>query len=230
MISFLVIIAISYLLGSIPAAIWVGKISQGIDIREHGSGNAGTTNVFRVLGWKAGVVVGIIDFGKGFVAAYYVSTIGFTLGEMPATLNGWSIEVFMRILAGAASVGGHMFPLFAGFSGGKGVLTAAGMLMGVEPVSISIALTVFIIVLLTTRYVSLASIIASAFYPILLVSFRYIFGWMEIDGSMMVFGGIVASGIIIKHIPNIKRLVEGNENRIQSFAPSKGKFNEENQT
>jgi acyl phosphate:glycerol-3-phosphate acyltransferase len=226
LLSFLVIIVLSYLLGSIPTSVWVGKLTKGVDIRDHGSGNAGATNTFRILGWKAGVVVSLIDLFKGFVAAFYISQIGFALGEVPHFIGGWSLDVFMRMLAGTFAVVGHMYPLYAGFKGGKGVITAAGMLFGIEPLSISLALVVFFSVMFTSRYVSLASIIASLSYPIFLLLLRYAFGFVEIDGSLMVISTIIALGIVVKHTANIKRLLAGTENRVASFAPAKGKINE----
>lgn len=228
MLSFIVIIVLSYLLGSIPTSVWVGKLTKGVDIRDHGSGNAGATNTFRVLGWKAGTVVSLIDLAKGFAAAFYISQIGFALGEMPEVLFGvWNIDSTMRVIAGTSAVIGHMYPLYASFKGGKGVITAAGMLYGIEPVSISLALVIFFIVMIASRYVSLASIIASISYPIFLILLRYTFGFEEIDGSLMVISTAIALFIVVKHHANINRLLNGTENRINSFAPAKGKLNEE---
>ena len=226
-----IIIIISYLIGSIPTAVWVGKLFYGVDIREHGSGNAGATNTFRVLGWKSGVLVSLIDIFKGFVAAYYVSQLGFVLGGIPMyAFDIWNIDVFMRVVAGLFAVIGHMYPLYAGFKGGKGVITAAGMLFGIEPVSISLALTVFLILLVTSRYVSLASMVASISYPLFVLFMRYGLGMSELDGSLMVFSSAVALGIVLKHKDNIKRLMNGTENRIKSFSPAKGKLNEKGDT
>ena len=228
MFSFIVIIVLSYLIGSIPTSVWIGKLTKGVDIREHGSGNAGATNTFRVLGWKAGTVVSLIDLSKGFVAAFYISQIGFALGEMPEVLFGvWNIDSTMRVIAGTSAVIGHMYPLYAGFKGGKGVITAAGMLYGIEPVSISLALSLFFIIMVVSRYVSLASILASISYPLFLILLRYAFGFEQIDGSLMVISSAIALFIVIKHKSNISRLMNGTENRINSFAPAKGKLNEE---
>lgn len=208
--------------------MWIGKLTIGVDIREHGSGNAGATNTFRVLGWKAGTVVSLIDLAKGFVAAFYISQIGFALGEMPEVLFGvWNIDSTMRVIAGTSAVIGHMYPLYAGFKGGKGVITAAGMLYGIEPVSISLALSLFFVILVVSRYVSLASILASISYPLFLILLRYAFGFEQIDGSLMVISSAIALFIVIKHKSNISRLMNGTENRINSFAPAKGKLNEE---
>ncbi|MEX0686287.1 MAG: glycerol-3-phosphate 1-O-acyltransferase PlsY [Balneolales bacterium] len=224
--SFVIIIVLSYLLGSVPTSLWMGKLYKGIDIREHGSGNAGATNTFRMLGWKAGLVVSLIDIAKGFTAAYYISQLGYYVGDVPTVISAWETDIFMRIISGSAAIVGHMYPLYANFKGGKGVITAAGMLYGIEPYSISIVLVFFAFVLFTTRYVSVASIIASIAYPISLLIFRYILGW-EIDGSLFVFSAAIAIIIVVKHKANIKRLLAGTENRISSFAPSKGRLNEE---
>lgn len=226
--AFIVIIILSYLIGSIPTSVWIGKLTKGVDIREHGSGNAGATNTFRVLGWKAGTVVSMIDLGKGFVAAFYISQIGFALGEMPEVLWGvWNIDSTMRVIAGTAAVLGHMYPLYANFKGGKGVITAAGMLYGIEPISISLAILIFLLVMFTSRYVSLASIIASISYPLFLILLRYAFAFDKIDGSLMVISSAIALFIVVKHHANIGRLLNGTENRVNSFAPAKGKLNEE---
>lgn len=230
MLSFLLIIILSYLLGSIPSSVWVGKLVKGVDIREHGSGNAGATNTFRVLGWKAGVVVSLIDLAKGFTAAYYISQIGYhTGGVLPQIVIldvAWETDTFMRLIAGAAAVGGHMYPIYAGFKGGKGVITAAGMLYGLEPLSITLAISIFILVLFTSRYVSLASILATTSYPLFLFLLKYGFH-QPIDGSLIVISAVVSATIVIKHHSNIRRLINGTENRIRSFKPAKGRLNQE---
>ncbi len=226
MFSFIVIIVLSYLLGSIPTSIWVGKIFKRVDIRDHGSGNAGATNTFRILGWKAGTVVTLIDLAKGFTAAYYISQIGYHIGDVPVSIAMWETDVFMRLIAGAAAVGGHMYPLYARFKGGKGVITAAGMLYGIEPISITLAIIVFLTILFTSRYVSLGSIFSCFSYPLFLLMLRYGFD-QPIDGSLIVISAVVAATIIIKHHTNIRRLLEGTENRIQSFKPAKGRLNRE---
>lgn len=226
MLSFVVIILLSYLLGSIPTSIWVGRIYKKIDIRNFGSGNAGATNTFRILGWKAGVVVALIDLAKGFTAAYFICNIGYVVGDIPAHIGMWDTHVFMQIVAGFAAVLGHMFPMYAHFKGGKGVITAAGMLYAIEPYSISVALIVFLIVLFTSRYVSLASISAAFIYPFVMLFMRYVL-LIHLDGSQIVFASILAAGLIIKHISNIRRLLNGEENRIRSFKPAKGWLNKE---
>lgn len=228
MLPYIVVIVIGYLLGSIPTSIWVGRTYKGIDIRNHGSGNAGATNTFRMLGWKAGMIVAVIDFCKGFAAAYFVSKIGFAIGLPASSVGAWNAAALLRIAGGVSAVIGHMFPLYANFKGGKGVITAAGMLFGIEPVSIGIALGIFLIVLFVSRYVSLASIVGSICYPVIVLLMRYHFG-VDLDGSFIVLSSAVAAFIVIKHLPNIRRLFKGNENRIRSFRPAKGRLNKEQQ-
>lgn len=215
MLSTLTVLFISYLLGSIPSAIWVGKAFKGVDVREHGSGNAGTTNTFRVLGWPSGVTVFILDFMKGFVPSFWLSAIAFDLFSGPLAPPAWDVEAFLKIFCGVMAVVGHMYPIFANFKGGKGAATACGMLFGIEPISISISFTIFGLIIWITKYVSLASITATALYPITLLIMRYGLGW-EVDGSIIVFGIIIASGIIYRHRSNIERLLNGTENKIGS--------------
>ncbi|MDX1671145.1 MAG: glycerol-3-phosphate 1-O-acyltransferase PlsY [Balneolaceae bacterium] len=227
MISLLVVIAISYLLGSIPSSIWVGKLVKNVDIRNFGSGNAGATNTFRLLGWKPGVAVLAIDFFKGFASSYWVSQLAYQIGSGPVSvIPNWEMDAFLMILCGVVAVVGHMYPVFARFDGGKGMATAAGMLTGIEPISVGIAAAVFVAVMLASHYVSLASITAAFIYPLMLVLLRYYFGW-DIDGSILIFGAILGLGIIVKHHGNIKRLIKGTENRVSSFKPAKGWLNKE---
>lgn len=227
MVSLLTVVFISYLIGAIPSSVWYGKLFRGVDIREHGSGNAGATNTFRILGWKAGTIVLLFDFGKGLFCTLVVSQIAYSIGGGPAVLyEGWDVYSMVMILCGVGAVVGHMFPIYSNFVGGKGAATACGMLYGIEPLSISIALAIFLIVMFTSRYVSLASISASVIYPFTQLTLRYGFDW-HIDGSIIIFSTLIALGIIIKHKGNIRRLLDGNENRIKSFKPSKGRLNEE---
>lgn len=226
MLSFLFILFLSYLIGSIPTSIWIGKLTKGIDIRDYGSGNAGATNTFRVLGWKAGLTVSLLDLFKGFVAAYWVSQLGFLQGDIPVVYAGWETDIMLRITAGLAAVLGHMYTIFAGFRGGKGVVTAAGMLYALDPVSISIVLALFLILVFTTRYVSLASIIATSLYPITIIFMRYVLG-IYMDGSHIIFSIATALFILWRHKGNIQRLLNGTESRIKSFKPAKGQINKE---
>ncbi|WP_372638947.1 glycerol-3-phosphate 1-O-acyltransferase PlsY [Fodinibius sp.] len=222
-----VVILLSYLVGSIPSSIWVGRLVKGVDIRNHGSGNAGATNTFRLLGWRPGVAVLTIDFFKGFVSSLWISQLAYHIGAGPVSLFPfWDVDPFLRIVCGVVAVIGHMFPLYSNFDGGKGMATAAGMLCGIEPVSVAITFGVFLVVMLVSRYVSLASLVAAFIYPLMLVMLRYGFGW-PIDGSILIFGAIVGIGIIIKHRGNIRRLLQGTENQVRSFKPAVGWLNKE---
>jgi glycerol-3-phosphate acyltransferase PlsY len=227
MIALGVVLLLSYLVGSIPSSIWVGKLVKGVDIRDHGSGNAGATNTFRLLGWQPGVAVLAIDFFKGFTSSLWISQLAYHIGAGPVTLfEFWSLDPFLSITCGIAAVVGHMFPLYANFDGGKGMATAAGMLCGIEPVSVGITAGVFLIVLLSSRFVSLASLVAAFVYPLVLVVLRYGYGW-DLDGSILIFAAIIGLAIIIKHKGNIKRLLNGTENKISSFRPAVGWLNKE---
>lgn len=207
------VLFISYLLGSTPSAIWVGKAFKGIDVREHGSGNAGTTNTFRVLGMPFGVTVFVLDFMKGFVSSFWISSLAFLWFSGPLAPPNWDVEAFLSISCGMAAVFGHMFPVFAGFKGGKGAATACGMLFGIEPISISISFALFGFIVWITRYVSLASIISTAIYPITLLIMRYGLD-RYVDGSIIIIAAMIAFGIIYKHKVNIGRLIAGTENKV----------------
>jgi len=222
-----VVILLSYLVGSIPTSIWVGKLFKGVDIRKHGSGNAGATNTFRLLGWQPGVIVLVFDFFKGYSSSFWISQLAYHIGSGPVSLfDFWDVHPFLKIACGIVAVIGHMFPLYANFDGGKGMATAAGMLCGIEPVSVGITAAVFLVVMLISRYVSLASLIAAFIYPLVLVTLRYGFGW-DLDGSILIFGALAGIGIIIKHRGNIKRLLNGTENQVSSFKPAVGWLNKD---
>lgn len=229
MLSTLTVLFISYILGSIPSAIWVGKIFKGVDVREHGSGNAGTTNTFRVLGVPFGITVFVMDFMKGFVPSFWLSVVAFDLFSGPLSPPNWEVEAFLKIACGLFAVVGHMFPIFARFKGGKGVATACGMLFGIEPISISISASVFVITLLASRYVSLASILASIMYPLTLVIMRFVIG-VEVDGSIIIFSFMVASGIVYRHKGNIQRLKDGTESKVGSSKKNENEEKEEQST
>lgn len=213
MLAIFVVFLISYLIGSIPTSVWVGKLTSGKDIRNYGSGNAGATNTFRVLGWKPGLFVFLFDVGKGYVCGYWVAQLAFYIGSGPAAIPHWNIHAFLSIGCGIIAVVGHMFPVYAKFNGGKGMATACGMLIAIAPISVGITFGVFLITMFSTQYVSLASLVAAFIYPLMLLVLRYIFHWL-IDPSVIIFGALIGLGIIIKHLGNIKRLIAGNENKI----------------
>ena len=213
MVATVTVLFVSYLLGSTPSAIWVGKAFKGIDVREHGSGNAGTTNTFRVLGVPFGVTVFVLDFMKGFVSSFWISGLAFFWFSGPLAPPNWDVEAFLSISCGMAAVFGHMFPVFAGFKGGKGAATACGMLFGIEPISIGISFALFGLIVWITRYVSLASIVSTAIYPITLLIMRYGLD-RYVDGSIIIIAAMIAFGIIYKHKVNIGRLIAGTENKV----------------
>ncbi len=220
MLSLVVILVLSYLVGSIPGSVWVGKWLYGLDIREHGSGNAGATNAFRVLGWKAGILATVVDLGKGLFAAGVIATI--RLDGLPSGLEFWQIETFVRLLAGFAAIIGHMFPIWAGFKGGKGVNTAAGVLFALSPVTMLIVIGVFAVVLFTSRYVSLASLLATVAFPATVAIRKYVFHVDSLDGSLLIISIVMMLAIVYAHRANIKRLVNGTESRIRTFRPARG--------
>ena len=199
---------IAYLLGSIPSAVWIGKKYYGIDIREYGSKNAGTTNMLRVLGRRAALPVFVLDFFKGFVA---VSLIGFMRYDIDIT-SAWLIN--LKIMGVFAAVLGHIFPIFAGFKGGKGVLVCGGAILAVQPVVFLMLVVIFLIEFAITRIVSLGSIIIAAVYPILTLCF---WAWHGASLFTLVFVGvcsaIMAAMVIYMHRSNIQRLRNGTEYR-----------------
>jgi len=160
------VIILSYLIGSFPTAIIAGRILKGIDIRQHGSGNAGATNVFRVLGWKAGLGVLFIDMFKGFVPVFWVAGI---LCPSPDNV------IYYKIIAAIAAIIGHMWTIFAGFKGGKGVGTSAGVFIALAPVPLVGALLSFVLVVAVWRYVSLGSLIAALVFLTIMLIQKYFF-------------------------------------------------------
>ena len=205
MLKLLTMVLISYLAGSIPTAIIYGKLTRGIDIRQHGSGNAGATNVFRVLGWKAGVLVLLIDMAKGLVATLWIYKIG--------TGSFIGAPELLKILAGLSAVFGHIWTVFAGFKGGKGVGTGAGMIIGLVPGAVLVAVVVFVLVVAITRWVSLGSILASLTIPIFLIIKRFVLT-LPVSNTLLIFGLLIPALIIFTHRSNIKRLLNGTENKL----------------
>ncbi|HHP7237224.1 glycerol-3-phosphate 1-O-acyltransferase PlsY [Longibacter sp.] len=220
MISLVIVLLLSYIVGSIPGSLWSSKLLYGIDVRKHGSGNAGATNTFRVVGWQAGVVATIVDMGKGAFAAG-VLPLWAAFGAFPSFGIAAESGVIVALLCGLAAVTGHMFPVFARFRGGKGVNTAAGILLALTPVSTLLAMLVFVLVLGTTRYVSLSSILAAIAFPTIVAVRKYVFD-ADLTASLLIFGIVVGVAIVVAHQSNIRRLIAGNENRVSSFKPAEG--------
>jgi len=221
MITLSLILLISYFLGSIPGALWSSKALHGVDIRNYGSHNAGATNAFRVVGWQAGVLATIVDMGKGALSAGVVATY-IRIDPLPSlSIFGWKTGVLVGLLAGLAAIVGHMYPIFARFEGGKGVNTAAGILLALTPLTTLYTMAVFLAVLLSSRYVSLASITSALAFPIIVAVRKYALG-VELDGSLLVIGLLIGTAIVVAHRSNIGRLLRGNENRVNSFSPAQG--------
>lgn len=195
----------AYLVGSFPTAIVYGKVTRGIDIRQHGSGNAGATNVFRVLGWKAGLFVLLVDMGKGLLATIFIYQIASGHINLHPEL--------LKIISGLFAVFGHIWTLFAGFKGGKGVGTGAGMIIGIIPGAVLAGLIVFAAVVFLSRYVSLGSIMASLTIPAYLMVKHFVFGH-NVSLTLFIFGFFIPVLIIFTHRSNIGRLLAGTENKI----------------
>ncbi len=218
--SITLILILSYLAGSIPGSVWVGQLLYGVDVRKHGSLNAGATNVFRVLGWKAGVLSTIIDVGKGLLAAGVIASI--RIDEFPSGFAFWQVESVIRLLAGITAIIGHMLPVWARFRGGKGVNTAAGVLFAITPKTMWIVIGIFTLVLFSFRYVSLASITAALMFPATVAIRMFVFDIEALDRSLLLFGCIFAIAILYAHRSNIQRLLSGKENKIQKFRLAHG--------
>jgi glycerol-3-phosphate acyltransferase PlsY len=197
-----ILILSAYLLGSVPSALWVGRLFYGIDVREFGSGNAGATNVFRVLGTKAGIPVLLMDILKGILAVSLAHFSDFASHSIPL--------INYQIALGVAAVLGHIFPLLAGFRGGKGVATLLGVAMAVEPMGASMALIVFLIVLIAFRYVSLSSMCAGLSFPFIVLVILH-----NSPASLIIFSFMIAALLIITHKKNIQRLLKKQEPKIK---------------
>ena len=198
------LIAGAYLLGSIPTAVWWGKRYYGIDVREFGSGNSGATNTFRVLGKKAGIPVLAIDILKG--------TLAVLLAHLSPYIYDTNPFVNIELGLGIAALIGHIFPIYAGFRGGKGVATILGVVICLTPLTSLMILFVFLTVLLTTRFVSLSSMLAGISYPIFLnVVLK------NANETLMVYSVLVAILLIITHKKNIIRLFKRQESKVILF-------------
>ena len=196
---------LAYLIGSIPTSIWVSKTKFGIDIRDYGSGNAGATNTYRVLGAKWGTFVMIIDVIKGAIAtSLWVSIPYYYTNELHRTN-------FMIVL-GLVAVLGHIYPIWAGFRGGKGVATLLGMALAIQPAVALLCIVVFLITLIATRFVSVSSMLAGIAFMVLIL-----FIYHEKETSYRLFAIIVAIMVVVTHRNNIKRLFKGNENKVPLF-------------
>lgn len=198
----ILLIILAYLIGSVPTAVWVSKYFFDIDIRDYGSGNAGATNTYRVLGAKWGTIVMIIDMLKAIIAV----KLAFLL---PLSFDNDIYLVNMQLGLGLAAVLGHIFPIWADFRGGKGVATLFGMVLGIQPNVALCCVGIFILVLYLTRWVSLSSILASVAFPVfILVIFN------EPEKLYRVFAITVAMLVLLTHQKNIGRLLRGSESKV----------------
>lgn len=205
MILLIALLFLGYLAGSIPTAIIVGQVTRGIDIRQYGSGNAGATNVFRVMGWKAALVVVVVDIFKGWFSAAVIAgwTFNGALGELP--FNDVNLAA---ILCGAAAVLGHTYTIFAGFKGGKGVGTLAGMVLHLFPLAVMLGLAVWVLIIILTGYVSVGSVTAVTLFPLV----TYLREGTLIN-SLGIFSLAIVAFIWFTHRSNAVRLISGEEHR-----------------
>jgi len=165
MLSLFLLILASYLIGAIPFAFIIGKIFKGVDIRQYGSGNLGSTNAFRTLGIPSGILVQILDVAKGFIVVLFISNLFYD--NLPfRNVTPFDDFTLIKIIAGVSAIIGHTFSVFVGFKGGKGINTALGMFIALTPVDTSISAGFFILILLSSGYVSLGSIVASFTFPV----------------------------------------------------------------
>ncbi len=199
---------LAYLLGSIPTAVWIGKTWYGVDVREHGSKNAGATNTFRVLGKKPGILVLLVDIVKGILAVVLPVLIWNQVDDGVGIMTSDRLQ----IIAAVSAVVGHIFPVFAGFKGGKGVATSLGIIIGILPLSAAICLGVFIIVFITSKYVSLGAICGAICFPFSVLILQ------PQREEMFYFSIVLSIAVIWAHKKNIRRLLKGEENKMNLFA------------
>ncbi len=196
------LIILAYLIGSIPTSVWVSKQFFGIDIREYGSGNAGATNTFRVLGSKWGSFVMLVDVFKGVVATSLYLLL-------PHYLTNELHRANLMLGLGIASILGHIFPIWANFKGGKGVATLLGMAVAIQPIVAACCIGVFLIVLFLTRFVSLSSILAGIAFMVFIL-----FVFNEQLTFYRIFAVMVALMVVLTHQKNISRLINGTESKV----------------
>ena len=197
---------IGYLFGSIPTAVWIGRIYYNLDVREHGSKNAGATNTFRVLGKKPGIIVLLIDVLKGIIASIF-PILFMDLHEM-----SYAFLISLRLVSSIFSMIGHVLPVFAGFKGGKGVATSLGVLIGLQPFAALLCFSVFLIVFVSFKFVSFGAIMSAVTYPFIVYS---------VDPNVlfheMIFTVILSSAVVFTHRKNILRLIKGEESKMKLF-------------
>ena len=212
---FIILLVLSYLTGSIPTSIIVSRIAKNIDIRDHGSRNAGATNVYRILGWKYALIVLLLDIFKAWLpSAIYATTIFQYISILDIG--------FMQILCGSSAVIGHTYPIFARFKGGKGVGSLIGVLLALFPIAFPLCLIVAIAVIVTTGYVSLGSIFAAISLPIFILILP-VLDVISPNLSLVIFSLLVPWFVIYTHRGNISRIRNGTENRFDKAIIFKNK-------
>lgn len=199
---------LSYLTGSFPSAVWVGKTFYNKDVREYGSGNAGATNTFRVLGKRAGIPVLLMDVFKGWASVNYIIFVSNGCNPFKDVVSASQFEI--QLAFGIAAVIGHLFPIYTGFRGGKGVATLLGLLIGLNPLAALSSVTVFVIVFFVSKYVSLGSILASIAFPLVVF---FVLSDKDVNSSLAIFSIFVPILTLITHQKNIERLIRGEENK-----------------
>lgn len=204
----LLAITLAYVLGSTPTAVWYGLRFHSIDVRKYGSGNAGATNTFRVLGKRAGSIVMLVDILKGLTA----TMLAFALIKVGAIESGKLVEY--KLLLGVVAVIGHVFPFYTRFKGGKGVATLLGMVISVEPLVALSCIIIFLIVLTLSKYVSLGSLLSTLAFPLLLL----IPPFKTDEPILIIFGFLMFVVVAITHKKNIRRLLKGDESRTYLWA------------
>jgi glycerol-3-phosphate acyltransferase PlsY len=201
---------LSYLIGSIPTAVWVGRTFYDIDVREHGSGNAGATNTFRVLGKKAGIPVLLFDVLKGYIGVNLACYFGIYEAGSTQFIN-------YQIILGIAVLLGHIFPIYVGFRGGKGIATLLGIILALHTLGALVCFVLFVVLLLITKIVSLSSMLSSIAFPFVLY-----FGFKEDSKSLIFFAVVIAILVVLTHHKNVGRLLKGEEAKA-SFLTKKNK-------
>ena len=195
--------AVAYLLGSLPFSVWVGKVFYKKDVRDYGSGNAGATNTWRVLGWKAGLPVLLLDIAKGLAATFLPYFF-------PAIAAEAEWLLWFRLLCGSSAALGHIYPLFAGFRGGKAVATLLGVVVGLMPMAALGSLVVFILVMGISRMVSLGSLLAAISLPLLGLVIP-----PPVQIPLLVFSCLITLLVVITHKKNIERIFRREESRVR---------------
>lgn len=201
-----ILLTSAYLIGSIPSAVWISKLFYNTDIRLHGSGNAGTTNMIRIFGLWAGLPVFLIDMLKGYFAVKLIFI------AMRYYAYGSTDYVTFELFLGIAAVAGHIFPILAKFKGGKGVATLMGIILAIDPIPVLICVGIFALCLFITRYVSLSSIVAGIAFPILII-----FIFKTSVQSLIVFSLFTTIVILLTHQKNIERLIRREESKANLF-------------